>query len=191
MNQKEWVSYFKAAYGRDPEPQEFSKALNSGEFIIDPTVQIPQSTSKSSTAHPEQSFQQIFHENGPDARLIKKDIQKAEDEVLALFAELGLQVYLQHINKESESLDVQMNKILDANKAVYSLKTAYNEVTQYGRICLSCGQKLGDNDRYCSNCGSDSEFLEKAAAENIQSCSLCATKQDGNHQYCACCGLKF
>lgn len=186
MNQKEWVSYFKAAYGRDPEPQEFSKALNKGEF----TIERSQDLSSGNIGQASQQATPYFHESS-DAKILKKDIQKTEDGLVALFAELGLQTYLQEINKKSIPLDNRLSNIVEANKDLYRLKKSYNSVVVRGRICLSCGYELGNQDRYCSNCGSDSQALEQAAAENVQVCSLCETKQDRGHHYCACCGLQF
>lgn len=191
MNQKDWVSYFKAAYGRDPEPQEFANALNKGEFTIDTNDEGNTSAFNSSQNNLNQQVSQIAPTAKPDVRMLKKDIQGSEDALIAKFAELGLEVYLQQINKKSESLENRIGQIIELNKVLYGLKAAYNGAVQSGRICLSCGTSLGENDHFCSNCGSDTLALEKAAKENIQICPLCDTEQDAKHLHCACCGLQF
>lgn len=191
MNQKDWVSYFKAAYGRDPEPQEFADALNKGEFTIDANDEGNTSAFNSSQNNLNQQVSQITPTARPDVRMLKKDIQGSEDALIAKFAELGLEVYLQQINKKSESLENRIGHIIELNKVLYGLKVAYNDAVQSGRICLSCGTSLGENDRFCSNCGSDTLALEKAAKDNIQVCPLCDTEQDAKHLHCACCGLQF
>lgn len=39
MNKEEWVEYFRAVNGRDPEPQEFMAALQAGEIVRETSAQ--------------------------------------------------------------------------------------------------------------------------------------------------------
>lgn len=191
MNQKQWVEYFKEINGREPKPDEFANARKAGEFSIEKIYAIESDNDNILLTEAKQKVKTIISSYSGDIRRLKKDIQESEVVQLELFYELGLQVYLDTINKEIKDYDEQIKKIVVANTKTYGLKQKYNTSTLRDRECLSCGTPLKENDRFCPICGSDSQKLEAEIETNKKVCSLCYSEQDSRKPNCDCCGLNF
>lgn len=198
MNQNEWVEAFKAINGRNPSPEEFSVALQAGEFILEgqqpqyaesdmrgmensAKAQGPQNTAISQK-------EKLFN---VDLKALNKDIEEMNHQLAQKFFELGLAYYNQQINQTDSNLEPSIHSILESHKKSYELRQLYNQYASREKTCLACGVSLGVDSRFCPSCGSDVQELDALETATIKSCSICEVEQAGKNTFCVCCGKLF
>lgn len=201
MNQKEWVEFFQASNGRNPEPAEFSEALNNGEFKID-TVQTEQNVVEEQVAEnysenpqPHSKLKSVISQKdlllNTDLRALRKQIEDKDETLSKNFFELGLAYYNQSINQREINLDQEVANIIALLQESYKLRQDYNIHVPREKSCLACGNLLSADSRFCSVCGSDVQELSALEEATLKECALCSTLQAGKNKFCACCGKEF
>lgn len=182
MNQKDWVEQFKVRNNRLPDPQEYSTALENGEFDVENT----EGNQIDSVVNP--NAQNYF--NG-DVRAIKSHINGLDNQIVQALFNLGLSYYDMVLNHRKEDLKPAVDTIIDLQKSNYDYKQVYNRLVVTDKSCLSCGAMLSNQDKFCSVCGSDVQQLEMIELNNRQICPTCNIEQSGKNKFCACCGFEF
>jgi RNA polymerase subunit RPABC4/transcription elongation factor Spt4 len=59
-----------------------------------------------------------------------------------------------------------------------------------GLVCTNCNQPMGENVKFCSNCGTKAVTEQPQAAAQKRFCSNCGAKIEAGMKFCGGCGNK-
>lgn len=133
-----------------------------------------------------------------DAKL-KLAIAEKEDEIEAIYKEMGKTVYDSYkagedvgkaFTKDSKTIDKKISEIEDMNK-----KILYNKSL---RICDKCKDVIELESTFCPSCGAKQknvkikvEKKEEPKKEENKVCSQCGLICDANSKFCTKCGFEL
>lgn len=115
-----------------------------------------------------------------------EDLQKEKAEYLT---NIGIFIYekIRSGKNTYNELESECEKITNIDKEIYNVITTINRSTIEKDFKCSCGNALGVDDKFCSECG------EKIHIEPINKvvCRNCNTKVNREFDFCVCCGNKI
>ena len=117
-------------------------------------------------------------------------INEAENKKSILLMEMGILTYQKiregYINIEDfESIS---NSILELDKFIYDRNLELNKLKKKNDTNnCECGNKIKNEDRFCSVCGKKVEDLDNG---NTIICEFCDSEIEADSNYCVCCGKK-
>ena len=129
-------------------------------------------------------------ENFEEISKITSLINDAENKKSSLLIEMGILTYQKiregHIN--IEDFDSLSNSLLELDKYIYDNNLELNKLKKKNitNDC-ECGNKIKDQDKFCSVCGKKVDDLDD---RNMIVCEFCNSEIEADSNYCVCCGKK-
>lgn len=133
-----------------------------------------------------------------DAKL-KLAIAEKEDEIEAIYKEMGKTVYDSYkagedvgkaFTKDSKSIDKKLSEIEDMNK-----KILYNKSL---RVCDKCKEVISLESTYCPTCGTKQKAIrmktekkEEVKKEENKVCAQCGLICEASSKFCTKCGFEL
>lgn len=133
-----------------------------------------------------------------DAKL-KLAIAEKEDEIEAIYKEMGKTVYDSYkagedvgkaFTKDSKSIDKKLFEIEDMNKKILFNKSL--------RVCDKCKEVISLESTYCPTCGAKQKAIkiktekkEEVKKEENKVCSQCGLICDASSKFCTKCGFEL
>lgn len=133
-----------------------------------------------------------------DAKL-KLAIAEKEDEIEAIYKEMGKTVYDSYkvgedvgkaFTKDSKSIDKKLSEIEDMNKKILFNKSL--------RVCDKCKEVISLESTYCPTCGAKQKAIkiktekkEEVKKEENKVCSQCGLICDASSKFCTKCGFEL
>lgn len=133
-----------------------------------------------------------------DAKL-KLAIAEKEDEIEAIYKEMGKTVYDSYkagedvgkaFTKDSKSIDKKLAEIDDMNK-----KILYNKSL---RVCDKCKEVISLESSYCPTCGTKQKAIrmktekkEEVKKEENKVCAQCGLICEASSKFCTKCGFEL
>jgi len=128
---------------------------------------------------------------------IKIKVSDTEDEITALFEEMGVRIYEKY--KSGEKIDAESAKECKRIEKMYKeidkldIKALYLRDL---RTCDGCKETIGIDNKYCPNCGSKQNKVrvkedkkEEVITEKV--CPKCKAVHGPDVKFCTKCGHQF
>ena len=118
-------------------------------------------------------------------------INEHEDKKSVLLTELGILTYKKIregciLDKDFDEIS---DKILECDKIIYKNIKELEKINNSNKVIeCECGNKLNNNDKFCSVCGKN---IEELKCEETIICGTCNLEIDIDSNYCVCCGKKL
>ena len=128
---------------------------------------------------------------------LKMKVNDTEGEISATLQEIGIKVY--EMYKSGEAINKDLAKDCKFIEKLYKeiekmdIKSLYLKDL---RVCESCKETIGIDNKYCPNCGAKQKKVriaedKKEEVPTEKSCPECGTVHGVDVKFCTNCGYKF
>lgn len=123
---------------------------------------------------------------------LKKSLKESSEEKAMLLLELGELAHLrirEEKIKDPDMLEVT-EKICQKDQKMYQLQKTISQLTEKqeeDKTC-QCGAQITETDKFCGECGTRVNQVEKAEEVAVTTCATCEMEVSAAGKYCNCCG---